>query len=77
MDKELLEKIYRAFHEEYKYFDDVVRERITRKLSKLYGGPVNLKCEGDSFVNLSSRTLSDDEKDVLNLGVNCHLSGRP
>ena len=76
LDKDVLEKIYRALSEEYNYFDDVVRERIGKKLSRLYGGPINLKCEGDPFINFSSRALSDDEKDFLNLGVNCHLSGK-
>ena len=35
VDKDTLEQIYRALYEEYTYFNDVVKGRITKKLSKL------------------------------------------
>ena len=68
--------IYRALHENYVYYDSVVRDRISRKLNTLYGGQLHLRNSSDSFVNLSSRQLSDDEKEFLNLGINCHIEGK-
>ena len=76
VNKETLENIYRALHSDFSYYNSVVRERITKKLNKLYGGNIKLKCDGDAFLNLSSRTLNEDEKEFLNLGVNCHVAGK-
>ena len=68
--------IYRALHDSYVYYDNVVRDRIAKKLNNLYGGFLHLRDDSDSFVNLSSRVLSSDEKDFLNLGINCHIQGK-
>ena len=61
--------------------DNVVRIRTIKKLNSLYcNGDVKsgssylyVKESVDSFVNLSNHELSKDEKDFLNLGLNCHL----
>ena len=40
----------------------VVKTRIVRKLSSLYGGQVNIPEKNDSYVNLSSHVLTEDQK---------------
>ena len=52
---------------------DVVRTRVQRKLSRLYGSKIVVPESKDCFINLSDHTLSDDEKELLNLGLNCHF----
>ena len=51
--------------------EQTVKTRLLRKLSSLYGGPITLPNNRDSFVNLSSHVLTQDQKDLLNLGLNC------
>ena len=59
----------------------VAKTKILKKLSNLYhcnnincsDKKVLLKDTNDSFVNLSSYHLSQEEEDFLNLGLNCHL----
>ena len=53
--------------------EQAVRTSILRKLSSLYGGQIFLPEQRDSFVNLSSHILTEDEKDFLNLGLNCRI----
>ena len=63
--------------------DRVAKTRIIKKLNGLYQGQnvVNedkgksfcVKENVDSFINLSDYQLTDDEKQLLNLGLNCHL----
>ena len=51
---------------------DVVRTRVQRKLAKLYGSKIAVPETKDCFINLSDHTLTDDERELLNLGLNCH-----
>ena len=76
IDEQKRDEIYRALHDSYVYYNGVVRERISKKLNRLYGGFLYLKDKNDSFINLSSRVLSNDEKDFLNLGINCHIESK-
>ena len=45
--------------------------KTVKKLTKLYGGPVTVSEANDGYVNLSSITLTDTQKQLLNLGLNC------
>ena len=51
----------------------VGRTRISKKLSKLYGGTLAIPEPTDSFLNLSNVTLTEDQVEFLNLGINCPL----
>ena len=59
----------------------VSKTRVTKKLNILYHGCNNknagksicFKNSGDAFINLSSYELNADEKEFLNLGLNCHI----
>lgn len=55
---------------------ETVRTRVQRKLVKLYGGNVVVPENKGCFVNLSDYELNDDEKELLNLGLNCHYLPR-
>jgi len=43
------------------------------KLYRMYGAPIFLKQNIDSVVNLSSIRLDHEMKNILSLGMNCHL----
>lgn len=43
-----------------------------KKLNILYRGRIFLPNQSDGFINLSRIILSDKQKEVLNLGLNCH-----
>ena len=46
--------------------------KMLKKLQNLYGGPILLPESRKCFLNLSKRSLSTDEEEFLNLGLNCH-----
>ena len=52
------------------------KSRIINKLNKLYKGTINLPEGRDYFLNLSSKSLTDDQKKLLNMGTNCHISSK-
>ena len=56
--------------------EDSAKLRTLRKLNKLYRGRVNIPEDKDGYVNLSNYILTDEEKEVLDLGLNCHLQPR-
>ena len=43
------------------------------KLNRMYNGQMYLAENNAKFLNLSSYALSEEEKEVLNLGLNCHI----
>ena len=47
--------------------------KTIKKLSGLYGGPLMLPEASDGFLNLSSVELTQNQKELLNLGINCHV----
>ena len=49
--------------------------RTMRKLSNLYGGFVMLPEASEGYVNLSSVKLTEQQKELMNLGFNRHLQG--
>ena len=46
---------------------------VLKKLASLDGGQVNFPERRDSFTNLSAHELTQDQKDLLNLGLNCSI----
>lgn len=47
--------------------------RTTSKLNRLYRGDICLPEESDCFLNLSDHILTENQRKLLNLGLNCHL----
>ena len=47
--------------------------KITKKLSRAYGGTILLPERKDGYINLSSVELTDSQKELLNLGLKCHF----
>ena len=72
-NSDLRSDIANALHETVKNYNEVVSTRIAKKLNGLYGGKVCLPNKTDSYLNLSSKALTEDQKDFLNLGLNFHL----
>ena len=58
------------------YYDHVVRQRVLRKLNRLYGGRVLLPNPSDCYINLSSVELTEAQKKYLNLGLNFHVQSK-
>jgi hypothetical protein len=50
-----------------------VTEVQSKKLVRLYGGPILQKQNRDSVVNLSNVELDQETVNVLSYGMNCHL----
>ena len=46
---------------------------LKKKLSKLLGCHVILPDQSESYINLSSHELSQEQKELLNLRVKCHI----
>ena len=65
-----------ALQEKARSYKEVCGTRIAKKLNKLYGGKVDLPIKTDAYLNLSSKELSNDQKDFLNLGLNFHMHSR-
>ena len=76
MEERVRADINRALKDEQNYFDNLVKNRVLNKLNKLYRGQIVLPDKSVSFVNLSSRQLSTDEKEFLDLGLNVHLGSK-
>ena len=61
--------------------DGVNKTRIVKKLNNLYhdcnvpnvNRSMCFKNQTDAFINMSSYELSTDEREYLNLGLNCHI----
>ena len=61
--------------------DNAFKSKILKKINSLYHGYhvkvrdkyFCLKDSKDSYINMSSYNLSSDERDFLNLGLNCHF----
>lgn len=53
-----------------------IKRRHIKKLNQLYDGQIYLKESKDKFINLSQLELTETDKTVLNLGLNCHLQSK-
>ena len=51
----------------------VEKTNTVKKLARLYGGHLAVPKPTDSYINISSKVLTEDEKCFLNLGINCHF----
>ena len=52
------------------------KRKIIRKLNNLASRSIFIREKSDCFLNLSNYELSNVEKEVLNLGLNCHLQSK-
>lgn len=68
----------------YKSFTDKITEIVQNtthnldrkhieKLNRLYNGRMYVAENSDKFINLSTHQFTQEERDVLNLGLNCHI----
>lgn len=56
--------------------DRLQKTTMLSKLNRLYRGNMFLYDQTDKFVNLSQHELTAKQKEVLNLGLNCHLESK-
>ena len=57
--------------------EETTKTRTQRKLVRLNGGNLKHPSPPSSYINLTTRTLTEDEKELLNLGLNCHVLSKP
>ena len=51
--------------------------KVTKKLTKLYGGHLKIPENGkQGYINLSSVELTEAQHQLLNLGLNCHFQNK-
>ena len=73
---EEITKVEDCLHQIISKEDQQHRQNILKKLCKLYKGNIILPNLKDNYVNLSKLNLTNDQKEFLNLGPNCHLKTR-
>ena len=76
LDDELRTRIGAALDNSVAHTKNITKNKTSKKLSKLYGGLVILPEHKNGYINLSDHSLTETEKDILNLGLNCHLQGK-
>ena len=76
LDEALKQAIKTALEDNAAHTERVTKNRIAKKLGRLYGGPLTLPEHKDGYINLSDLNLTEKQKEVLNLGLNCHMQGR-
>ena len=55
-----------------------VEARNISKLTRIYGGNIKLPQPRNAFINLApGLELTEDEEELLNLGLNCHFMTKP
>ena len=75
-NEEVKNQVMTALNDDLRETDRITKVRILKKLNNLYNGEIFLKKDSDNFTNLSDHTLSEDEKEFLNLGLNYHLQNK-
>ena len=74
MDNEIFEQILNTIKNNVDNLEAETKLKMIKKLSNMYKAPIVLPDkEVDAFINLSTYQLTDSEKQLLNLGLNCHL----
>ena len=58
------------------YQTDIKKSKLIDKLSRLYGATMYLPNKSNNYNNLSKYVLTEAQKEVLNLGLNCHLQSK-
>ena len=53
-----------------------IRQRITKKLNDLYRTTMYLPQKRETFINLSDQELTEDQKQVLSLGIKCQYKDK-
>ena len=75
-DEQVRNEIETTLNDQLKHYKKIVDNRTQRKLCRLYGGWVPLPLPSDGYINLSSAVLTEDQKELLNLGLNYAYSPR-
>ncbi|KAK3895647.1 hypothetical protein Pcinc_000570 [Petrolisthes cinctipes] len=54
-----------------------INSNIQRKLVNLNGGQLKYPCPPNGYTNLTNKTLTTDQEELLNFGLNCHIMKAP
>ena len=73
----LKNQILQKLQEEENLHRQIVTQSHNKKLTTLNGGRVRQEQKSDGFINLSNVDLTNEQKKLLNLGLNCHYIRKP
>ena len=70
-------RVEALLQEELDQHTRITSDRIQRKLVRLNGGHLRISNATPGFVNLTDKPLTEDQEELLNLGLNCHVLSTP
>ena len=70
------EMIKSTLQNQYDQHENSEKCNIIKKLNSLSRRNILLPDKNECFINLSDHNLTESEKEVLNLGINCHIQKR-
>ena len=70
-------EIYHQLQLNIQQHKETTMTRTKRKLVRLNGGSLKYPTPPSGYINLTTKILSTDEEELLNLGLNCHLLSKP
>ena len=76
IEPDLLTEIIEVVRDNVNKQDIKIRNKMRKKLSNLYGSRIFQPEQTDCYINLSKYKLTTEEKDFLNLGLNCHIKSK-
>ena len=76
LDENVKRDLYICLDEKTENCNHAHKVRIAKKLSRIYGGNINLPQQKQGYVNLSSVQLTTEQHNFLNLGLNCHIQSK-
>ena len=75
--EDLRNRVEALLQEEISQHRTTTMDRTQRKLIKLNGGHLRTPQPTPGFINLSNKILNEDQTELLNLGLNCHVISNP
>ena len=77
IDDDLKKKIDTLFTKNIDQHKNSIIKKNQMKLINLNGGSVKFSRPANGYVNLTSKQLTPDQEELLNMGLNCHILSRP
>ncbi|KAK3892762.1 hypothetical protein Pcinc_003379 [Petrolisthes cinctipes] len=72
-DAELRTMINSAFEEMMTQYNNPIIRSNQKKLVSFNGGSLKYPKPSKGYINLTNKTLTADQEEILNYGLNCHV----
>jgi ABC-type antimicrobial peptide transport system permease subunit len=77
LKNQVINEVYESFTNRINEIVENTQHNLNRKhmdkLNRLYNGQMFVSENNNKFINLSTHQLTTEEREVLNLGLNCHI----